>query len=121
MTRSQAPSGSPFSSKQLPPNIWSPQPGASIMVHWQPLGDGFEVALQLIDPALLTDDDRGIIVWSWVGTDRTRLPFSLADEVTLTVLLSGTFEWRQLDQGAPQLWLYQVRYPGGYTAAAQIA
>jgi hypothetical protein len=108
--------------KQLPRNVWQPNAGASIMVYWRRFDEtSFEVALQLIDRALLADDEVGIIVWTTVGWDRPGVPFSLRDAYSGTLLLKGRFEWRQSGEEPGQLWLVAARYPGGNTPAAQIA
>lgn len=105
----------------LPSNIWTPSAGASIEVYWDRHDDdSFDVALQLIDPALLDDDDRGIIVWSLLGPQRSHLPFSLYEESTRKLVLSGRFMWCRIGPSS-QLWLLDAKYPGGHIRAAQIA
>jgi hypothetical protein len=127
-------------SPSLPANAWSPTEGASIVVYWQPASeDGFDVVLQLIDPALLDDGDPGFIVWDRVGADQPQLPFSLRTETGGALVLSGRFEYRlpkdpppPVDAPPPagdaprtpaaaELWLVHAEYPGGSTAAARIA
>lgn len=106
----------------LPENPWMPDPDACIMVYWQGAeDDSFEVALQLIDPALSTGAAPQILVWVVLGPDRPRQAFSLTDESSPDQLLWGRFEWRQPKNEAPQLWLIDAHYPGGATLAAQIA
>lgn len=106
----------------LPANAWSPTEGASIVVYWQQAPeDGFDVVLQLIDPALLEDGDPGFIVWDRVGADQPQLPFSLRTETWGAYVLAGRFEYRVPAQGEAQLWLVDANYPGGHTAASRIA
>jgi len=106
----------------LPENPWIPEPDASIMVYWQAVDDtSFEVALQLIDPALAIGSDPQILVWVVLGPDRPRQAFSLTDGISPFPLLRGRFEWRQAENDAAQLWLIDAHYPGGETLAAQVA
>jgi len=107
----------------LPPQMWMPHDGASICVYWDRTGPGtFTIALQLIDRSLIAAGDSGIILRTTLSSAvRVQLPFSLRDGHTGALLLSGRFELRTDAHGSVQLWLLDARYPGGFTAAAQIS
>ncbi|WP_164738680.1 hypothetical protein [Xanthomonas euvesicatoria] len=52
-------------------------------------GYGYEVAVQLVDVALLEQGDPEIIVWAIVDASHQVLPFSLYDDATGQLVLGG--------------------------------
>ncbi|MDV2451812.1 hypothetical protein [Xanthomonas hortorum] len=113
--------------RDLPTNVWAPVDANSLQIYWQLVGEGYEVAVQLVDAALLEQGDTGIIVWTLVDVTHQILPFSLYDEETSQLVLGGRIAWVEVAGGAtnnvpPQLWIRDAIYPGGGpTLAARIA
>ncbi|MEA9562725.1 MULTISPECIES: hypothetical protein [unclassified Xanthomonas] len=119
--------------RDLPANIWAPADGGSLQIYWELVneGYGYEVAVQLVDVALLEQGDPGIIVWAIVDVTHQALPFSLYDEETgQELILGGRIEWVEVtslsggvtNKVPPQLWIKDAYYPGGGTTlAARIA
>lgn len=107
----------------VPSNAWAPDSNASICVYWENTRPGtFEIMLQLIDRALIPPGDPGIILYTTMSsTDRVQQPFSLYDGDSGAIVLSGRFVLRPDARGFVQLWLRDARYPGGFTAEAQIS
>ncbi|MBB3823470.1 hypothetical protein FHT03_003517 [Xanthomonas arboricola] len=117
--------------RDLPKNVWAPADGSSLQIYWQLVGEGYEVAVQLIDAAVLEQGDTGIIVWGLVDVTHQALPFSLYDEETgQELILGGEIKWVEVasslggatNNAPPQLWIKNAIYPGGgSTIAARIA
>lgn len=114
--------------RDLPTNVWSPSNVTSIQIYWQLVGEGYEVAVQLIDAALLEQGDSGIIVWALVDVTHQALPFSLYDEETgQELILGGRIEWVEVtslsggvtNKVPPQLWIKDASYPGGGSTIAE--
>ncbi|WP_146095901.1 hypothetical protein [Xanthomonas arboricola] len=114
----------------LPKHVWGPTDANSLQIYWEFVGEGFEVAVQLVDAALLEQGDQGIIVWAIVDATHQILPFSLYDEETSQLVLGGRIEWIEIPRqpggpwqgGNPQLWIKDAYYPGGGpTLEARIA
>lgn len=111
------------STPNIPSQIWMPGSDATICVYWDSIGTHkYNIALQLMDRALVPPGDSGLIVQTSLSSpERVQVPFSLMDAHSCTRVLSGRFVLRPDAHDVIQLWLLDARYPGGSTQEAQIS